>query len=418
MTETNRQILTNDESMIVCPSCGHSLSVEKAIERKTEQRLREEFNQRFLQLKKGMEEEKKGLERERMEVKQLTSQTWDIIQEELKKERIRLAEQMKLEARKQMHEELRRMQGALQEKEQENLTLQKKELEFITRQQQLENEKDKLRLNLERDFIYRQQEMEKTIRSQYTRQQDFLRLEYEKKLNDQKNLIEEMTRKMEQGSMQMQGEVQEIAIENYLRENFPTDEVMDIKSGARGADCSLNVCEVQMGQPAGRIYFESKRTKHFQHTWIEKFKGDMRAHKADLGILVTQVMPPDLEHMGQKDGVWICTFEDMKILVPILRESLIWVARISEHSKNQESKMALLYKYLISNEFRMQMEGIVEGFTQLQEELEKEKRAMHSIWKRREKQIEKVLINTNHMYGSIRGIAGNEIKSIQSLEIE
>ncbi len=418
MIETNRQILTNDESMIVCPSCGHSLSVEKAIEQKTEQRLREEFNQRYLQLKKGLDEEKKGLERERMEVKQLTSQTWDIIQEELKKERIRLAEQMKLEARKQMQEEFRRMQGALQEKEQENLTLQKKELEFIVRQQQLENERDKLRLNLERDFMYRQQQMEKTIRSQYTRQQDFLRLEYEKKLTDQKNLIEEMTRKMEQGSMQMQGEVQEIAIENYLKEYFPTDEVIDIKSGARGADCILNVCEVQAGQPAGRIYFESKRTKHFQHTWIEKFKGDMRVHKADLGILVTQVMPPGLEHMGQKDGVWICTFEDMKILVPILRESLIWVARISEHSKNQESKMDLLYKYLISNEFRMQMEGIVEGFTQLQEELEKEKRAMHSIWKRREKQIEKVLINTNHMYGSIRGIAGNEIKSIQSLEIE
>jgi hypothetical protein len=418
MIESNRQMLAKDESMIVCPSCGHSVSVEKAIEQKTEQRLREEFNQRFLQLKKGLDEEKKGLERERMEVKQLTSQTWDIIQEELKKERIRLAEQMKLEARKQMQEEIRRMQGALQEKEQENLTLQKKELEFIARQQQLENERDKLRLKLERDFIYRQQEMEKTIRSQYTRQQDFLRLEYEKKLTDQKNLIEEMTRKMEQGSMQMQGEVQEIAIENYLSENFPTDEVIDIKSGARGADCILNVCEFQAGQPAGRIYFESKRTKHFQHTWIEKFKGDMRAHKADLGILVTQVMPPDLEHMGQMDGVWICTFEDMKILVPILRESLIWIARISEHSKNQESKMALLYKYLISNEFRMQMEGIVEGFTQLQEELEKEKRAMHSIWKRREKQIEKVLINTNHMYGSIRGIAGNEIKSIQSLEIE
>lgn len=406
------------DSTIACPSCGHHFDVEEAIEKKAEQRLREEFNQRFLHLKKNLDEEKRLLDRERIEVKQLSNKTWEIIQEELKKERIRLADQMKMEARKQWKSELEGMRQALEAKEKENLSLQKKELGLLAERQKLENERESLRIKLERDFLTRQQNMEKTIRNQFRDQQNFLRLEYEKKLEDQKNLINEMTRKMEQGSMKLQGEVQEIAIESFLKEKFLTDVVTEIKSGARGADCILTIREKSDGPEMGKIYFESKRTKHFQNSWIEKFKGDMRQKKADLGILVTQVMPSDMEHMGEKDGVWMCTFEEMQVLVPILRDSVISVAKAAEQSNNQDTKMAMLYDYLISNEFRMQMEAIVEGFTQLKEELDREKRAMHSIWKRREKQIEKVLLNTNHLYGSIRGIAGNEIKTIKSLEIE
>lgn len=406
------------QSTISCPSCGHDFDVEQAIERKTEQRLRDEFNGRFLQIKKNLDEEKRMVERERMEVKRLSSQTWEIIQEELKKERIRLAEQMRAESKKHWQDEIQKMTLALETKERENLSLQKKELSLIAEQQKLENERQTLQLKFEREFLSRQQEVEKNLRNQFRDQQNFIRLEYEKKLSDQKLLIDEMTRKIEQGSMKLQGEIQEIAIEEYLRERFTGDQVSEIKSGARGADCILHIYESGQSTETGKIYFESKRTKHFQNAWIEKFKGDLRQQKADLGILVTQVMPSDMEHMGAKDGVWICTFDEMKVLVPILRDSIIAVARAAEQSQNQETKMAMLYNYLISTEFRMQMEAIVEGFTQLKEELDREKRAMHAIWKRREKQIDKVLINTNHLYGSIKGIAGNEIQTIKALEIE
>ncbi|MCB0685139.1 MAG: DUF2130 domain-containing protein [Saprospiraceae bacterium] len=406
------------ESSISCPSCGHNFDVEKALEQKAEQRLRNEFNQRFLQLKKNLDEEKNLLDRERLEVKRLSSQTWEIIQEELKKERIRLAEQMKAESQKHWQHELEKLSRALEQKERENLTLQKKELSLLAERQKLENERQSLQLKFEREYLHRQQEMEKNIRNQFRDQHNFMRLEYEKKLNDQKNLIEEMTRKIEQGSMKMQGEIQEIAIEEFLKERFIGDTVTEIKSGVRGADCMLHIYNQGQGQEVGKIYFESKRTKNFQNAWIEKFKSDMRHQKADLGILVTQVMPSGMEHMGERDGVWICTFEEMKILVPILRDSVRWVSEAAELGRNQESKMSMLYNYLTSNEFKMQMEAIVEGFTQLKEELDREKRAMHAIWKRREKQIDKVLINTNHLYGSIKGIAGNEIQTIKALEIE
>jgi hypothetical protein len=407
-----------DVSKVVCPSCGHDVDVEKAIQLQTEQKLRTEYNKKFLEVTKQLEADRKMVERERLEVKRLSSQTWEIIQEELKKERIRMAEHLKSEARKEIKSDLEQLTLALDNKQKENLDLQRREVSLMAEQQKLQNQQESLKLQLEREFMLRQQESEQSIKQQYAQQQDFIRLEYEKKLTDQRFLIEEMTRKMQQGSMQMQGDTQEVAIENYLQDTFNDDHVETVKTGARGADCMLLVRKGKDRRVIGRIYFESKRTKHFQNTWLEKFKGDMRSHKADLGILVTQTMPVDLDHMSQKDGVWICTFQEMKILVPILRDSLMLIDDATEASTNQESKMAMLYQFLLSNEFRMQIEGIVEGFTQLQEELNREKRAMHSIWKRREKQIEKVLLNTNHMYSSIRGLAGNEIQSIKALEIE
>ena len=166
--------------------------------------------------------------------------------------------------------------------------------------------------------MMRQQDTEHSIKQQYVQQQDFLRMEYEKKLTHQRLLIDEMTRKMQQGSMQMQGDTQEVAIENYLQETFTDDLVQPVKTGTRGADCMLVLRKRNENRDIGRIYFESKRTKHFHNTWLEKFKGDMRAQKADLGILVTQTMPGDLDHMGQKEGIWICTFQEMKILVPLM----------------------------------------------------------------------------------------------------
>ena len=408
----------DDLSKVVCPSCGHNVDVEKAIQHQAEQKLREEYNRKFVEVTKQLEADRDKLERERLEVKRLSSQTWEIIQEELKKERIRLSQQLRMEAEQKISTELESLTKSLEHQQQKNLELQRRELALMSEKQDIQNQQETLKLKLEREFISRQQELERNIKSEYLQQQDFQRLEYERKLKDQRQLIEEMSRKMQQGSMQIQGETQEVAIENYLSETFINDGIESIKTGARGADCMLMVRRPKSDRIIGRIYFESKRTKHFQNTWIEKFKGDMRARKADLGVLVTQSMPTDMDHMGLKEGVWICSYAEMKILIPILRDSLLEIDLATEASTNQESKMALLYQFLLSNEFRMQIEGIVEGFTQLQEELNREKRAMHGIWKRREKQIEKVLLNTNHMYSSIRGLAGSEIKSIKALEID
>ena len=166
----------------------------------------------------------------------------------------------------------------------------------------------------------------------------------------------------------------------------------------------------------GSIYYESKRTKGFQVNWIEKFKSDIRGKGADIGVLVTQSMPNDMERVGLKDGVWICSFDEFKGLCVVLRESIIRLSNAIISQENKGEKMGMLYDYLTGNEFRLQIEAIVEGFTQMQNDLESEKRAMQGVWKKREKQIQKVMLNTNYMYSSIKGIAGNAIQPVKLLE--
>ena len=241
--------------------------------------------------------------------------------------------------------------------------------------------------------------------------------EREAVIDQLKNQLQEAHRKAEQGSMQLQGEVQEIAIEEWLKNAFPLDEISEIKKGARGADC-LHIVNTRTRQNCGSIYYESKRTKEFQPTWIEKFKEDMRAKSADIGVIVTEAMPKGMERMGQKDGIWICSFDEFKGLCTVLRESIVQISNVSLAQENKGEKMNMLYSFLTSNEFRLQVEAIVEGFTQMQTDLTSERRAMESAWKKREKQIDKVLLNTTHMYSSIKGIAGSAIASISQLELK
>jgi hypothetical protein len=240
--------------------------------------------------------------------------------------------------------------------------------------------------------------------------------ELQKQLEDQKRLTEEMKRKQEQGSMQLQGEVQELAIEEWLTANFPLDSIEEIKKGARGGDC-IQTVNTRTRQNCGTIYYESKRTKDFQPSWIEKFKSDIRDKGANIGVLVTEVLPSEMDRMGLKDGIWICTYEEFKGLCKVLRESLVQISNAVVSQENKGDKMSLLYDFLTSNTFRLQIEAIVEGFTQMQSDLESEKRAMQRIWKMREKQLEKVITNTIDMHGSIKGIAGSAIQDIKQLDL-
>ena len=241
--------------------------------------------------------------------------------------------------------------------------------------------------------------------------------ERDKVISDLNHKLQDAQRRAEQGSTQLQGEVQELAIEDWLRTRFPLDTVEEIKKGARGADC-LQTVHTRSRQNCGTIYYESKRAKAFQPGWIEKFRQDIREKGADAGVLVTQAMPTDMDGMGLRDGIWICSFEEFGNLAVVLRDGIIRLSEAVAARENRGDKMGMLYDYLTGNEFRQQVEAIVEGFTQMQTDLESEKRSMQTIWKKREKQIEKVLLSTNHMYGSIRGIAGNTIPRVSLLELD
>ena len=202
-----------------------------------------------------------------------------------------------------------------------------------------------------------------------------------------------------------------------MRTKFPLDTIDEIKKGARGGDC-VQIVNTRNQQNCGTIYYESKRTKDFSATWLEKFKTDIRERNANIGVLVTEAMPAGMERMGLKEGIWICTFEEFKGLSGLLRESIIQLSNALSSQENKGDKMHMLYDYLTSNAFRLQVEAIVEGFTTMRADLEKEKNAMGRMWKQREKQIEKVTQNTIDMYGSIRGIAGNAVQEVKLLNLD
>jgi hypothetical protein len=239
--------------------------------------------------------------------------------------------------------------------------------------------------------------------------------ELEKQLDDQKRLAEEMRRKSEQGSTQLQGEVQELALEELLRATFPFDQITEVGKGVRGADC-IQIVRNNFGQECGKIIYESKRTRDFSPDWIEKLKTDMRSQGALVAVIVTQAMPKDMECFGEKNGVWICSFSEVKALAFILRDMILRLFTAARSQDNKGDKMNLLYDYLTSPEFGEQWKAIREGFLSMKQSIQRERDTMEKLWKAREKQLEKVLLNAAHVRGSIEGIAGKDAIDVNLLE--
>jgi hypothetical protein len=217
--------------------------------------------------------------------------------------------------------------------------------------------------------------------------------------------------------MQLQGEAQELLIEEWLTRTFPFDEVTEVKKGVRGADVLLRV-KPTVDAVAGTILCESKRAQNFSNDWIRKIKEDMTAGRADVGVLITSVYPAGVERMALHEGVWVCSLNEFKGLVQVLRRYILDLHRMRESQQNSGEKMQLLYNYLTSPEFKARVEAIVEGFTEMQSDLNRERKSMMAIWEKRQKQIQKVLVNTTGMYGAIQGFASKDMPSIQALELD
>ena len=410
----------NNQTKITCPNCGTEIDVQDILVHQLEEDLRKEFNTKLTEEKKKFETQVESLKKEKEDFEKWKEKESELfnqrLNEKIKAEREKISTEEKKKLLEEQSEQFALLQKELNEKSEQVKELNRSKAEI----EKLKREKDELKESIEaeseRTLNKKLSEEKEKIRKSEQNKNELAIKELEKKLEDQKKLTEEMQRKQEQGSMQMQGEVQELAIEEWLTNNFPLDVISEVKKGARGADC-LQTVNTRTKQNCGTIYYESKRAKDFKKNWIEKFKNDIREKNADFGVLVTDAMPTDMERMGLKDGIWICTYEEFKGLCFVLRESIIQLNNTLASQENKGDKMSMLYDFLTGNEFRLQIEAIVEGFTQMKEDLESEKRAMQRIWKTREKQIEKVVTNTIDMYGSIKGIAGKAIGTVKALEL-
>lgn len=385
---------------IKCPNCGHRFPMEEAVSEEFKNDLREQM----MKYKKQRDDE---FARKESELQKLSRDKETQMARQAQEER----EQLRRTVSADFENQLRLLQEANRDGEEKLKEARRKEFEFLQRVQELNNKEQELELTLQRRLAEERGALTEKIRrdevERATSDYQLRTRELEKQLDDQKKLVEEMRRKAEQGSMQLQGEVQELALEEMLRSAFPFDLVEEVGKGIRGADC-IQTIRNSFGQVCGKIIFESKRTKEFSRDWPEKLKADMRHLGADLAILVTQTMPRDMERFGEREGIWICTFAEVRALAHVLRDGIVRVYAAGRSSENQGEKMIMLYRYLTSNEFAEQWKAVREGFMAMKLSIQRERDAMEKLWKSREKQLEKVLLNTAHIKGSIEGIAGSD----------
>src|ERR1044072_543771 len=403
---------------ITCPNCKHQFVMEDAFAADIEKEMRGKLESEWHKRMEGLQAEKQQLAQQRQQVEQQRQ-----IQEEKLNKRL-LSEKEKLHAslseniRKNLsadfENQVRMLQQTNQEQEERLKEARRQELEFLRREQELRNKEEELEIAMQKKILEARNQLSEVIRKEEAersqlRETEFqLRLrEMEKQLEDQRKLADEMKRKAEQGSMQLQGEIQELALEELLRQAFPFDEISEVGKGVKGADC-IQTIRNQYGQDCGRIIYESKRTKDFSKDWVEKLKADMRSQGAEVAILVTQAMPKDMDRFGEREGVWICSFAEVKALALVLRDGVIRIAGALTSQENKGDKMHMLYNYLPSSEFAEQWKAIREGFLAMKISIQKEREAMEKLWKAREKQLEKVLLNAAHIKGSVEGIAGSD----------
>ncbi|MES2429371.1 MAG: DUF2130 domain-containing protein [Bacteroidota bacterium] len=371
---------------ITCPSCGHQFELNESLKNEVEKELRGKMVD--WQKKKEEEFEKQKA----VQINDALKKAADETASKLKS----LEEDAKIK-NQQLHE------------------LQKKELDLLRDKNALEEKQKNLEVEIEKRFLEKRKEIEESTIKREQEIFDLKTREFKIQMEQQQKLIEELKRKNEQGSMQLQGESQELLLEEILKEHFPFDLITEVGKGVEGADCIQTIRNVS-GNECGKIIYESKRTKGWSTVWVDKLKADMRNSGADVAILVTQTFPKDMEKFGEKDGIWICTFKEVSSIAHILRNGIIKITEVQKSQENKGGKMQMLYDYLTGNEFRGQMESIVEGFMAMKQGITKERIQMEKIWKEREKQLEKVLINTSGLYGSVKGIAGASVGDIPLLD--
>jgi len=397
---------------VKCPNCGFGFPIEEVMAEEYKKELRVKMQEYTTQ----KEEEYRKKEGE-FNTKQREQQ--EQFEERLTEEKKQLQSIIEQSLRKSIgsdfENQLVLLQNSKNESDEKLKEARQKEFEFLQKEQALVQKEQELGLEIQRKLQEQRNELSEQIRKQETErftlkdtENQLRQKELEKQLEDQKKLVDELKRKAEQGSMQLQGEVQELILEELLRDNFPFDVISEVGKGVRGADC-IQTVRNNFGQECGRIIYESKRTKDFSGDWIDKLKKDMRAIGVDVAVIVSQCYPKGMDCFGEKDGVWICSFDEVKAVAYILRDGIIKLANLAKAQDNKGDKMHLLYDYLISNEFSEQWKAIREGYMSMRLSIQRERDAMEKMWKAREKQLEKVLLNAAHIKGSIEGIAGSDM---------
>jgi hypothetical protein len=327
------------------------------------------------------------------------------------------AEHAAAQAREQASQELRLLQEQLDIQQRKAREAQRAELDLRKEKLRLEERGREIDLEVARKVDAEKERIEMALRRSAGEEHALKLREKDKQIEDLKKLLDEAKRKSEQGSQQLQGEVLELDIQSALERQFPQDVIKPVPKGMRGADLLHEVRDGR-AQPCGSIVWETKNTRNWSAGWIGKLKEDQRVVGANVAVLVSVALPEEVGEFGRIDGVWVASLRVWPALAVALREQLIQVAFAHAAAEGKQEKMELLYRYLCGDQFGQRVHAIVEAFVEMQEQVNRERRAMEKLWREREKQIERVVVNTVGMYGEMRGIVGKSLPQIAALELD
>jgi hypothetical protein len=406
-----------EQGMITCPNCGREFELSDALTGRIREHLKVELLQEVSRREAELKKKGEALREQEAQISQSREAIDAEIEARLKE---RLAEAENKAAQKlagQYAEQLKELQQSLAEKDAAIRSFREQELELRKRQRQLEEDRESFELAAARKLDEEREKIRAETLKKVAEAHRLKDLEKDKVINDLRSSLEDMKRKAEQGSMETQGEVLEQDFEAQLKAFFVHDDIQPVPKGIRGADLVQTV-RTPIGAETGILLWETKNTKAWSSAWIPKLKDDMIEVRASIAILVSVVLPEGVNRFGQLDGVWVSDPLSALPLAAALREQLMAVGRERIASIGKGEKMEALYQYLAGVEFKQKIEGIVEAFTSMQDQLNRERRAMERHWKQREKEIERVVKNTVGLYGDMQGIIGGQIPAIPALELD
>ena len=415
------------EPTIICPKCKTEIKLTESLAAPLIESTRKQFEQQLAQKDSDIAIREQAMcdkEKQLTQAKnKLDEQVANQVEEQLKKDRARITaeetKKAKLAAATDLEQKTREvadLQEVLKSREEKLAEAQKAQAELIKKQRELDDAKRELELTVEKRVQEGLNSTREQARKEVEEQMKLKVMEKEQTITSMQKQIEDLKRRAEQGSQQLQGEVQELALENLLRAKFPFDAIEPVPKGEYGGDVIQRVIGTS-GQPCGTILWESKRTKNWSDTWLSKLREDQRSAKAEIAVIVSQVLPKGVETFEMVDGIWVTHPRAALPVAMILRQSLLEITMARQASEGQQTKTEMVYQYLTGPRFRHRVEAIVEAFSTMKADLDKEKKAITKQWAKREEELERVMVATVGMYGDLQGIAGKSLQEIKGLEL-
>jgi hypothetical protein len=412
------------EPTVICPQCKKEIKLTESLAAPLLESIRRDYETRLTQKDADIAKREKTLHEREASLQKQKELIDEQVAQKVQREQIRIAAEEAKKAKLTLGDEINRkikeindLQEILKQRDAKLADAQKAQVELIRKQRELDDARRELDLTVEKRVHADLNAAREKARKEVEEELKLKVLEKEQTIASMQQQIENLKRRAEQGSQQLQGEVQELEIEALLSARFPRDTIQPVPKGEFGGDIIHRVMG-PLGQPCGTILWETKRTKNWSDGWLPKLREDQRAAKAEVAVLLSQVLPKDVETFGLVDQVWIA---HPKVALPVavaLRQTLIEIAGARQASEGQQTKMEMVYRYLTGPRFRQRVQAIVEAFSSMREDLDRERKAITKQWAKREEQIDRVMQATVGMYGDLQGIAGKTLQEIEGLEFQ